>query len=121
MAQSIKLPEAEMAILRAESALQSRSIAGQAEHWLRIGRAVEKSGVFDYGRIRETLEGRRDADTLSAEEQEVFFDEFADAMWETTPEQDAFFTARQRDGLGVGLDENDNLIYAKKKSKSSAG
>lgn len=112
MAQSIKLPEAEMAILREESERQSRSIAGQAQHWLRIGRAIEKSGVFDYRRIQQALEGQLETEKLSAEEQEVFFDEFANAMWESTPEQEAFFAARRKAGLGVGLDENDNLVFA---------
>lgn len=43
MAQSIKLSDKEMDILRKEAALSSRSLAGQAEHWLRIGRAIERS------------------------------------------------------------------------------
>ena len=51
MAQSIKLADDIMKIVRRESELQSRSIAGQIAHWVRIGRAIEKSGNFDHARI----------------------------------------------------------------------
>ena len=48
MAQSVKLSDDVMALVRRESELQSRSVAGQITHWLRIGRAIEKSGNFDH-------------------------------------------------------------------------
>ncbi len=111
MAQSIKISDEEMGLLREEARISSRSIAGQAEHWLRIGRAIERSPSFSYQRIRDTLSGLTSPDDLSADEQEVFFDEFADAMWQETPEQQAFFAERRESGLGVGLDENDKLVY----------
>lgn len=38
-------------------------------------------------------------------------DEFFDAMGKPTPEQEAFFEDRRKQGLGVGLDEDDNLVY----------
>jgi len=57
MAQSIKLGDDIMKIVRRESELQSRSIAGQIAHWVRIGRAIEKSGNFDHARITAALAG----------------------------------------------------------------
>jgi hypothetical protein len=55
MAQSVKIADEEMEIVRKESAVQSRSIAGQIAHWLRIGRAIERSPTFDYARFRAAL------------------------------------------------------------------
>lgn len=111
MAQSIKISDQEMMFLREEASISSRSIAGQAEHWLRIGRAIEKSPHFSYQRIRDALSGMGSPDDLSAEEQELFFEEFSEQMWNVTPEQEAFFAERIKAGKGVGLDDNDNLIY----------
>lgn len=111
MAKSIKISDEEMALIREEAAISSRSIAGQVEHWIRIGRAIERSPNFTYQHIKDALCGRTSPDDLSAEEQEVFFDEFADSLWEVTPEQEDFFAERKKAGLGVGLDENDNLVY----------
>lgn len=111
MAQSIKISDDEMMFIREEAGISSRSIAGQVEHWLRIGRAIERSPAFNYQRIREVLSGLFSPDDLTAEEQEVFFEEFSDAMWDVTPEQKAFFAERKLSGKGVGLDENDNLVY----------
>ena len=72
MAQSIKISDKEVDILRAEAPLRSRSIGGQAEHWLRIGRAIERSPSFNYQRITQALKGLLNPDVLTAEEQEVF-------------------------------------------------
>lgn len=110
MSQSIKISDDEMMLLREEASISSRSIAGQAEHWLRIGRAIEKSEAFNYHQIRDALVGLVSPDELNAGEQEVFFDEFSNSMWEVTPEQEAFFSERKRAGLGVGLDANDHLV-----------
>ena len=50
MAQSVKLGDELMNLVRRESALQSRSVAGQITHWARIGRAIDRSGNFDHAR-----------------------------------------------------------------------
>lgn len=55
MAQSIKLADDVMSVVRRESTLQSRSVAGQVTHWVNIGRAIEKSETFDYARIKAAL------------------------------------------------------------------
>lgn len=111
MAQSIKLSDKEMDILRKEAALSSRSLAGQAEHWLRIGRAIERSPAFNYQRIRQALTAQLSPDELNGEEQEVFLEEFSDSMWRPSPEMEAFFADRRRRGVGVGLDEKGNLVH----------
>lgn len=111
MAQSIKISDKEMELLRRESSISSRSIAGQAEHWLRIGRAIEQSAAFSYQHIKDALSGMTSPDDLSPEEQEVYFSDLSDSMWETSEEEEAFYAERRKQGLGVGLDENDDLVY----------
>lgn len=100
-----------MEFLRKEASISSRSIAGQVEHWLRIGRAIEKSSEFSYQHIRDALSGLTSPDELSPEEQEVYFSDFSDSLWEASAEEKAFYNERRKQGLGVGLDEDDNLVY----------
>lgn len=38
---------------------------------------------------------------------------FAEKMDQAGPNEDAFFERRRRLGLGVGLDDDGNLVYAK--------
>ena len=112
MAQSIKISNTEMDVLRDESKLFGRSIAGQAEHWMRIGRAIEQSGHFNYKKIQAVLKGTLNPDHLNRDEQEVYLDDFIDAMKQPQPEMDKYFADRNEVGLGVGLDNDNNLIYA---------
>ncbi len=111
MAQSVKLADDLMSVIRKESSLQSRSVAGQVMHWVNIGRAIEKSGSFDYERIRSTLEAELSPDELTAEEQEVWFTEFADKMTEPGRQEEHYFQNRRSLGRGVGLSEAGELVY----------
>ncbi|MEO9650188.1 MAG: hypothetical protein ABJ360_03730 [Roseobacter sp.] len=111
MAQSVKLADDVMSIVRRESGLQSRSVAGQITHWINIGRAIEKSSSFDYQRINATLAAELSPDTLSPEEQEVWFTQFAEDLAEPTETEEAFYKSRRQLGRGVGLNEKGDLIY----------
>ncbi len=42
-----------------------------------------------------------------------WFDWFAEQMVQASPEEEAFWERRRRLGLGVGLDENGNIVYGK--------
>lgn len=106
MAQSIKLGDDIMKIVRRESELQSRSIAGQIAHWVRIGRAIEKSGNFDHARITAALAGDIETANLTDEEKDVWLDSFVEKMGRPGSDEDAFFARRRQLGLGVGLDLN---------------
>lgn len=110
MAQSIKLGDDIMKIVRRESELQSRSVAGQITHWLRIGRAIEKSGNFDHGRVAAALAGRLGTAELTDEEKDVWIDSFVEKMGQPGPDEEAFFARRRQLGLGVGLDTAGNLV-----------
>lgn len=103
MAQSIKISDDEMEVVRREAKLASRSIAGQITYWMRIGRSIERSPQFTYAHIRDALEGRRSPDALTGEEQEVYIDDLLAEAEGGTAEQDAFFKARKKAGIGVGI------------------
>jgi hypothetical protein len=113
MAQSVKLGDDIMALVRREADLQSRSVAGQITHWMKIGRAIEQSGRFDHARITAALEGRLDTTELSEGETAAWLDAFTEKMGRPSGDEDAFFAKRQALGRGVGLDEGGNLVYAK--------
>ncbi|EIZ80216.1 hypothetical protein WSK_1250 [Novosphingobium sp. Rr 2-17] len=118
MAQSIKLGDDIMKIVRRESELQSRSIAGQIAHWMRIGRAIEKSGNFDHIRITAALAGDIETTELTDEEKDVWLDSFVEKLAQPGPDENAFFARRRQLGLGVGLDEAGNLLREKAARKA---
>lgn len=111
MAQSVKIADKVMALVRRESQLQSRSVAGQIAHWIKIGRAIERSESFDYQRVIAALEASLSPDDLTAEEQEVWLAEFAEAMTQPSSQESAFFDQRQGLGRGVGLNDAGELTY----------
>ena len=113
MAQSVKLADDIMALVRREADLRSRSVAGQLAHWVRLGRAIELSGTFDYARITAALEAGLDTTELSEEEEAAWLDEFTAKMAAPSATEVAFFAKRNGLGRGVGLDAGGNLVYAK--------
>lgn len=113
MAQSIKLGDDIMNIVRRESELQSRSIAGQIAHWVRIGRAIERSGNFDHARITAALAGDIETTDLTGEEKDVWLDGFVEKIGQPGPGEQEFFSRRRQLGLGVGLDAAGNLVREK--------
>lgn len=114
MAESIRISDAEFSVLKAEKEITRRSIGAQAEYWMRIGRAIEKSPAFSYTHIKEALVGLKDPGELTIEEEAVYMDKFMDAMLEESTEQKAFFNHQKERGIGVGLDDNDNIVYQAK-------
>lgn len=113
MAQSVKLSDEIMALVRREAELHSRSVAGQITHWLRIGRAIEQSGAYDHARLTAVLEGRLDTMHLSEGEEAAWLDAFTEKMGQPTETEMTFHARRQALGRGVGLDAGGNLVHAK--------
>jgi hypothetical protein len=113
MAQSVKLADEVMALVRREADLHSRSVAGQITHWLKIGRAIERSGFYDHMRITAALKGTLDTTALTEEEGTAWLDAFTEKMGRACEEEEAFHAKRRKLGQGVGLDAGGNLIYAR--------
>lgn len=113
MAQSVKLADDVMAAVRHEADLHSRSVAGQITHWLRLGRAIEKSGAYNHDRVTAALAGRLDTAELHEEEAVAWLDAFTEKMSSPSPAEKAFYAKRQKLGQGVGLDAAGNLVQAR--------
>jgi len=71
MATAIKLTDGFVEMARSEGRVMGRSIAGQVEHWARLGRAMERAAGFDYDRIRAVLAAQASFDDLGADEQTI--------------------------------------------------
>ena len=71
MPTAIKLTDEFVELARGEGRVMGRSIAGQVEHWARLGRALERAPGFDYERIRAVLSAQASFDGLRADEQSV--------------------------------------------------
>ena len=112
MPQSIKLADEIMALARPEAERQSRSVSGQVAHWMRIGRAIERSGRFDHGRIAAALTASLRPEALTEEEGAVWLDGFASAMARPGEGEAAFYADRRALGRGVGLTEGGELVRA---------
>ena len=112
MAKTVRLSDDLVDMARQEAALQGRSLGAQIAHWARIRRAVETSGRLDHGKISAVLAGEMQTCKLTPDEQSVWQDRFTDLMGELGPEEEAFFADRRRRGLGIGLDEEGNLVRA---------
>lgn len=113
MAQSVKLADDIMALVRREADLHSRSVAGQITHWLKIGRAIEHSGRFDHTRVTAVLAGKLDTTQLEEGEEVAWLDAFTEKMEHPSEAEESFFARRRTLGRGVGLDAGGNLVYAK--------
>ena len=112
MAQSVKLADDVLALVRREADLQSRSVAGQVTHWLRLGRAIEQSGAYDHRRVAAALDGRLDTVELREDEQLAWLEAFTEKMSSPSPTENTFFAERRQLGRGFGLDAAGNLVRA---------
>lgn len=115
---SVKFPDAFVEDARREAELFNRSVAGQIEHWARIGRALEGAPGIPVERVRETLEGKVKLETLSVQEQRAVFDHMGD--WFDDPPADVVAAYREigsRPGA-VGLDKKGKLVRVPAKARS---
>ena len=110
MAQSVELSDEVMALVRCEAELQNRSVADLITHWLRIGRAIEKSGDFDHARISAALAGELQTTDLTAPEKAVWSEMFLEKMSEPSPGEQDFFDELRKNGNASGLDVFGDIV-----------
>ena len=111
MSQAVKISDTEMEALREAAALQSRSISGQAEHWMRLGRAFERDERFGFAKVEQALRGLVAPMDLSAEQQEEYFDRFEASLHKPSKVAQDFFADRRQRGVGVGMDDAGNIVH----------
>lgn len=107
---SIKLSADLVEEARRDGAVFSRSIAGQVEHWARLGKALEAAPGFTIDRVQAALEGRLDASDLSDDEWRLLDDMQFEALAEPTASERAAYAALAAKPGAVGTDENDRLV-----------
>ena len=77
------------------------------------------SPAFAETKVALALNGLVAVEDLTDEEQEEYFDRFDALLSAPSALEDAFFKDRQERGLGVGMDDAGNIIYATPKLPES--
>lgn len=106
MSHAIRVSDSEIEHLREAAALHSRSVAGQAEHWMRLGRLVEQSPGFDFRRADAALA----AMDLGAEDREFQNSILASLELEQDPLAARSYAAVGNRPGAVGTDERGRLV-----------
>jgi acyl-CoA reductase-like NAD-dependent aldehyde dehydrogenase len=91
--------------------VMGRSASQQVTHWARIGRELERSPSVSQRDIAETLAGRRDYDTLTAEEQAMVRAEWAERMEQRRQELDLAETFATQGRSYVELDDDGEVVH----------
>jgi predicted XRE-type DNA-binding protein len=76
--------------------------------------------TFNRQDVLDALNGLVSPENLTAEEQAVYVEDFMELMIVESCEQKAFFKNQIKQGLGVGLDENDNIVRQSPKNEGNA-
>lgn len=117
---SVKFPDAFVEDARREAQLFNRSVAGQIEHWARIGRALEGAPQFSTDRVRATLMGRLKIEELGAAERRAVLDSMF--FWAANPsseEKDEYAALAKLPGA-VGTDKKGRIVRSRTKAKLKA-
>jgi hypothetical protein len=106
---SLKISDSAMSLLRDAAEESNRSLAGQAEHWMRLGRQIDAARTsVVHPDVARALNAKVSVDALPGELQEQFFDEFSGLMAQPTVEEEAFFAAMRAKGGAVGYRSPDS-------------
>lgn len=117
---SVKFSDAFVEQARREAELFNRSVAGQIEHWARLGRALEGAPEFSTERVRETLMGKLKIEELGASERRaVLGSMFSWAANPSDKERDEYAALAELPGA-VGTDKKGRIVRARAKAKLKA-
>lgn len=108
MAKTLRISDPYMELLRTESRDQHRTLAGQAEYWMALGRAVERSRLVDFQQVRALLDGGLRFEDLDDREQEFAFDQFLDRMAQSHERMDRAMQELRHDAEAEA-DDNSGL------------
>jgi hypothetical protein len=116
MSNAVRISEAEMAELRRAAELNNRSVSGQAEYWMRLGRAAERTPTMTMSRIEAALRGLQPVDPGDLDDDE--HDEFLLGLAKAplTPQGEAVYEKMTADGLGVGIADDGTVVYGPNES-----
>lgn len=113
MPSAVKLSDDLVQAARSESRIWSRSMTQQIEHWARIGRAVERSGVVSLERIRAALSAKLPYDELGAEERMVVLGQLERAVFR--PQGDTELAEALRADAPVSGADADGRLFVMEK------
>lgn len=74
MSRTVRLDDKAIEVAQAAADIHSRSTASQIVHWMNIGRAIERSPLFDIAIIENMLASELAYDDLSPDEQKIFLE-----------------------------------------------
>ncbi len=107
---SVRLPDELVDQARREANVFSRTVSGQIEHWLKLGRALEATPGLTLDRVRAALETRLDPDELEAAEREIYEDLLGQSLDKPSDQEEAYFAKLRETSGAVGYDENGRLV-----------
>jgi len=115
MASTIRLNDDDIALAKQAAQINNRSTAGQIAHWMTIGRIIEQSPSYSHERVKSALSAELAYDDLSAEEQDVFLEQFHENMRNLSAADEAAFLEGidepvEPTRLGLFDDENMNAL-----------
>lgn len=102
MSSTLRISDPCMEQLREASQNQHRTLAGQAEYWIALGQAVERSRLVDFQQIRALANGNLTLEDLDSVEQEFAFDQFLGRMAETSETMENAMESLRRDAEANG-------------------
>lgn len=114
---SVKFPDAFVEDARREAELFNRSVAGQIEHWARIGRALEGAPSVSTARVKDTLQGRVTLRSLTRKEQEALLDDMHEWLKNPSDEEAAAYAALADLPGAVGTNEKGEIVRGRGKPK----
>lgn len=117
---SVKLKADLVDDARREAETFSRSVGGQIEHWVRLGRAIESAPQFSTERVRATLMGRLKIEQLSAAERRAVLDSMFFWLGNPSPEEKDEYAALADLPGAVGTDKKGRIVRSRAKTRLKA-
>lgn len=113
MTKSVRLSKTIMEKVEAEARRSHRSASGQVEYWLELGAKLEQVPGFNRRFLKKLELLAANESELRVTQEEL--DHLLDDIVSRVPEQyGQVFDQQKAAGIGVGLDQHNELVYAQK-------